>query len=66
LNFLLVIESRDFKVCQKSTLSNLNETRCDVRGRRVIHDDMTFEVIRGQGQGEEMTSVPYRDYFLKM
>jgi len=24
---------------------------------------MTFEVIRGQGQGEEMTSVPYRDYF---
>jgi len=25
---------------------------------------MTFKVIRGQGQGEEMTSVPYRDYFL--
>jgi len=24
---------------------------------------MTFKVIRGQGQGEEMTSVPYRDYF---
>ena len=25
---------------------------------------MTFKVIRGQGQAEEMTSVPYRDYFL--
>ena len=24
---------------------------------------MTFKVIRGQGQVEEMTSVPYRDYF---
>ena len=24
---------------------------------------MTFKVIRGQGQAEEMTSVPYRDYF---
>jgi len=26
---------------------------------------MTFKVIRfrGQGQGEEMTSVPYQDYF---
>jgi len=36
---------------------------CDVRGRWNIHDYMTFKVIRGQGQGEEMTSVPYRDYF---
>jgi len=62
--FLLpVIESRDFKVCQKLTSSDLNETWYDVRGRRVIHDDMTFEVIWGQGQGEEMTSVPYQDYF---
>ena len=26
---------------------------------------MTFKVIRGQGQGQEMTSVPYRDYFSK-
>jgi len=25
---------------------------------------MTFEVIRGQGQGQEMTSVPSWDYFL--
>jgi len=25
---------------------------------------MTFKVIPGQGQGEEMTSFPYRDYFL--
>jgi len=25
---------------------------------------MIFKVIRGQGQSEEMTSVPYRDYFL--
>jgi len=24
---------------------------------------MTFNVIWGQGQGEEMISVPYRDYF---
>ena len=24
---------------------------------------MTFKVIRGQGQAEEMTSVPYWDYF---
>jgi len=27
---------------------------------------MTFKVIRGQGQGEEMTSVPYRDYFFAL
>ena len=27
---------------------------------------MTFEVILRQGQGEEMTSVPCRDYFLIM
>jgi len=26
---------------------------------------MTFKVIRGQGQGQEMTSVPYWDYFLE-
>jgi len=24
---------------------------------------MTFKVIRGQGQGQEMTSVPLWDYF---
>jgi len=24
---------------------------------------MTFKVIRGQGQGQEMNTVPYRDYF---
>jgi len=30
-----------------------------------IHDNMTFKVIRGQGQGQEMTSVPFRDYFLQ-
>jgi len=24
---------------------------------------MTFKVIRGQGQGQEMTSVTFRDYF---
>jgi len=24
---------------------------------------MTFKVIRGQGQGQEMTAVPSRDYF---
>ena len=58
-----VIESRDFKVCQKLTSSDINETWYDVRGRRNIHDYMTFKVIQGQGQGEEMTSVPYRDYF---
>jgi len=45
---------------------DLNETWYDVRGRRDIHDDTTFKVIRGQGQGQEMTSVPYRDYFLCM
>jgi len=28
-----------------------------------IHDDMTFKVIRGHGQGQEMTSVPCQDYF---
>jgi len=64
LNFVLVIESRDFKVCQKSTSSDLNETWYDVRGRWDIHDYITFKVIWGQGQGEEMTSVPYRDYFI--
>ena len=26
---------------------------------------MTFKVIQGQDQGEEMTSVPYWDYFYK-
>jgi len=36
-----------------------------VRGRWDIHDDMTFKVIWGQGQGQEMTSVPFRDYFCK-
>jgi len=46
------------KFAKKSTLSDLNETWYDVRGRCDIHDDMTFKVIRGQGQGEEMTSVP--------
>ena len=29
-----------------------------------IHADMTFNVMRGQGQGQEMTSVPFWDYFL--
>jgi len=32
-------------------------------GRRDIHDDMTFKVIRGQGQGQEMTSVPIGTIF---
>jgi len=32
-------------------------------GRWDIHDDMTFKVIRGQSQGQEMTSVPFWDYF---
>ena len=27
----------------------------NVRGRWDIHDNMTFKVIRGHGQGEEMT-----------
>ena len=27
---------------------------------------MTFKVIRGQGQGQEMTSVSYRDYSLEL
>jgi len=67
LNFLLVIESRErdvtSKFAKKSTSSDLNETWYDVRGRWDIHDDMTFKVIRGQGQGQEMTSVPSREYF---
>jgi len=44
---------------KKSTFSDLNETWYDVRGRWHIHDDMTFKVIRGQGQGQEMTSSPF-------
>ena len=52
------------KFAKKSTSSDVNESSYNVRGRWDIHDDMTFKVIRGQGQGEEMTSVPYRDYFL--
>ena len=52
------------KFAKKSTSSNLNETWYDVRGRSDIHGNMTFKVIQGQGQGEEVTSVPYRDYFL--
>jgi len=40
-----------------------NETWYDVRGRWDIHDDMTFKVIRGQGQGQEMTSVPLGTIF---
>jgi len=51
------------KFAKKSTSSDIIETWYDVRGRRNIHDYMIFKVIRGQGQGEEMTSVPYRDYF---
>ena len=51
---------------KKSFSSDLNETWCDVRGRLDIHDDMTFKVILGQGQGQEMTLVSYRDYFSKM
>jgi len=54
------------KFAKKSTSSDLNETWYDVRGRWDIHDDMTFKVIRGQGQGEKMTSVPYQDYFYLM
>jgi len=50
LNFLLVIESRDVKLCQKNQQkflsSDLNETWYDVRGRWDIHNDMTFKVIR--------------------
>ena len=52
MNFILVIESRDFKVCQKNRLRPISMKRYDVRGRRVIDDDMTFNVIRGQGQGQ--------------
>ena len=52
------------KFAKKSSSSDLNETWYDVRGWWDIHDDMTFKVIRGEGQGEEMTSVPFRDYFL--
>ena len=65
MNFLLISSSHDFKVCQKSTSFDINETWYNVRGQRNIHDYMTFKVTRGQGQGEEMTSVPYRDYFIK-
>jgi len=64
--FLLVVESRDFKFTKKLTLSDLNETWYDVRGRWDIHDGMTFKVIQGQGQGQEMTSVPFRDYFMSV
>ena len=28
-----------------------------------MHDDITFRVIRGQGQGQEMTSVPSGLFF---
>jgi len=42
---------------KKSFSSDINETWYDVRGRWDIHDDMTFKVIRGQDQGQEMTSV---------
>jgi len=43
----------------------INETWYDVRGWWDIHVDMTFKVILGQGQGEEMTSVSIRTiYFL--
>jgi len=63
LNFLLVIESRDFKVCQEIDFIRSQWNLYDVRGRWDIHNDMTFKVIWGQGQGQEMTSVPFRDYF---
>jgi len=39
------------KFAKKLTSSDLNETWYDVRGRWDIHD-MTFKVIRGQGQGK--------------
>jgi len=48
-----------------------NETQCSHKPKaEFVKVDETFtmiwfssKVIRGQGQGEEMTSVPYRDYF---
>jgi len=46
---------------KNSTLSDLNETWYDVRGRRDIHDDMTFKVIRGQGQCQEQS--PFETIF---
>ena len=49
---------------QKFHSSDLNEISYDVKGRWDIHGDMTFKVIWGQGQGQEMTSVPTRDYFI--
>ena len=48
----------------------INQTINDVHSGKLRSDLSvklninTFKVIRGQGQGEEMTSVPYRDYFL--
>jgi len=63
LNFFPVIESCDFKICQKNRLRPILVKLGMMLEVDDIHDDMTFKVIRGQGQGEEMTSVPYRDYF---
>jgi len=51
------------KFAKKSTSSDVNKAWYDVRGWWDIHDDMTVKVIWGQGQGEEMTSFPYREYF---
>ena len=45
------------KFAKKSTSSDLNETWYDVRGRWDIHDDMTFKVIRGQGQGDPQSPI---------
>jgi len=42
--------------------SDRNETWYDVRGPSDIHDDMTFKVIGGQGQGQDMTSILCWDY----
>jgi len=68
-NFLLVIESVSSnqtlpKNRQNFLSSDLNEAWYDVRGQWDIHDDMTFRVIRGQGQGQEMTSVLCWDYLI--
>jgi len=63
ISFYLLSSNMTAKFAKKSTSSDLNETWCDVRSRWDIRDDMTFKVIWGQGQGEEMTSVPCWDYF---
>ena len=55
----VVIESHDFKFAKNQLRPILMKLRMMLE----VDETFTFKDIRGQGQGQEITSVPYQDYF---